>query len=104
MTTSQAPPLADSQDAGGAPPWDIENDALAHAVSWLTRHHGRERTPESLLAGLPVKGRLGPDQAVRALRDADYNAGLVQRKLADLHHLLLPAVLLLNGGDACIIV
>ncbi len=96
MTTSQAPP---------APaPWDIDNDALAHALAWITKHHGRERTPESLLAGTPVNGRLGPDQAVRVMREAGYNAGLVQRSLADLHHLLLPAVLLLSGGDACIVV
>jgi ATP-binding cassette subfamily C protein LapB len=107
MTASQAPPIdpaAAAEAAGGALPWDIDNDALAHALSFITRHHGRERTPESLLAGLPVKGRLGPDQAVRALRDAGYNAGLVQRPLAELHHLLLPAVLLLKNGDACVVV
>src|SRR4051812_1901568 len=84
--------------------WDVENDALAHAISWLTKHHGRERSPESLLAGMAMNARLGPDQAIRALRDAGFNAGLVQRRIDDLHHLLLPAVLLLNGGDACIVV
>ena len=82
----------------------LDSDALAHALSWLTRHHGRERTAESLLASQPVAGPLGPDQAVRALREAGYNAGLLQRPVADLHELLLPAVLLLNGGDACIVV
>ena len=86
------------------PGWDLDNDALAHALSWLTRHHGRERTPESLLAGLPLQGRIGPDQALRALREAGYSAGLVQRPVAALHHLLLPAVLLLKQGDACIVV
>ena len=87
-----------------APAWDIENDALAHALAWLTRHHGRERTPESLLAGLPLKGRLTPDQALRAMREASFSAGLVRRRVAELHHLLLPAVLLLKEGDACIVV
>lgn len=82
----------------------LDNDALAHALSWLTRHHGRERTPESLLAHLPLAGRLGPDEAVRALREAGYSAGLLQRPVAELHELLLPAVLLLSGGDACIVV
>jgi ATP-binding cassette subfamily C protein LapB len=84
--------------------WDVENDALAHALSWLTHHHGRERSPESLLAGLPLAGRLAPDQALRALRDAGYNAGLVQRRVADLHQLLLPAILLLKESDACVVV
>ncbi|MCW5635575.1 MAG: type I secretion system permease/ATPase [Rubrivivax sp.] len=86
-----------------APAWDLENDALAHALAWLTRHHGRERTAHSLLAGQPIEGRIGPDQALRALREAGYTAGLVQRPLAELHPLLLPAVLLLNEGDACIV-
>jgi len=84
--------------------WDLDNDALAHAISWLTRHHGKERTPESLLAGMPLAGRLGPDQALQALHQAGYSAGLVQRPLASLHALLLPAVLLLKEGDACIVV
>ncbi len=96
--------MNDTAPQAADPGWDLENDALAHALSWLTRHHGRERTPESLLAGLPVHGRLGPDQALRALREAGYSAGLVQRRVADLHHLLLPAVLLLQGGDACVVV
>ncbi len=82
----------------------MDNDALAHAISWLTRHHGKERTPESLLAGMPLAGRLAPDQALAALREAGYSAGLVQRPLAALHALLLPAVLLLKEGDACIVV
>ncbi len=94
--------------AAPAPGWDLDHDALAHALSWLTGHHGRERTPESLLAGLPAnldaKGRLGPDQALRALREAGYSAGLVQRRVAELHELLLPAVLLLKEADCCIVV
>jgi ATP-binding cassette subfamily C protein LapB len=97
---AQLPP----ESAAASPVWDLENDALAHALSWLTRHHGRERTPESLLAGQPLQGRLGPDQALQALREAGYNAGLVQRSIGELHHLLLPAVLLLNDSDACIVV
>jgi ATP-binding cassette subfamily C protein LapB len=97
-------PAAAGAEAAGGPGWDIENDALAHALAWLTRHHGRERSPESLLAGLPVAGRLSPGQALRALREAGFSAGLVERGIADLHHLLLPAVLLLNEGDACIVV
>jgi len=84
--------------------WDLDNDALAHALSWLTRHHGRERTPESLLAGQPVQGRLAPDQALRVLREAGYNAALVQRGIGEMNALLLPAILLLQGGDACLLV
>jgi len=80
------------------------DDALLQALVWLTRHHGRERSAASLLAGMPLAGPLGPDQAVRAMREAGFNAGLVQRKIADIHALLLPAVLLLRNGDAAIVV
>ncbi len=114
MSARDDPGLAAAAQAPPQPPhgWDLDNDALAHAISWLTGHHGRERTPESLLSALPAgaganagaKGRLGPDEALRALREAGYNAGLVQRRVADLHELLLPAVLLLKQADACIVV
>jgi ATP-binding cassette subfamily C protein LapB len=80
------------------------SDPLAQALAWLTRHHGRDRSAESLLSGQPVTGPLGPDQAVRAMREAGYNAGLVQRRVGDINALLLPAVLLLKNADACILV
>lgn len=99
MSTLQAAPTLPAAAA-----WDLDNDALAHALAWLTRHHGRERSPQSLLAGQPIDGRIGPDQALRVLREAGYTAGVVQRPIGELHSLLLPAVLLLNEGDACIVV
>ena len=106
--SADGPPLSadDGASATGATQaaWDIENDALAHAISWLTKHHASERSPESLLAGLPLNGRLAPDQALRALSEAGYKAGLVQRRISDMPQLLMPAVLLLKEGDACIVV
>lgn len=92
-----ADPLADlaSQPAG---------DPLLQALAWLTRHHGRPRSPESLRAGAPVEGALAPDGAIRVMREAGYNAGLLRKTIDDINGLLLPAVLLLNGGDACVLV
>jgi ATP-binding cassette subfamily C protein LapB len=102
MSDRQDPQLEGT--AQPPPGGDLDNDALAQAISWLTRHHGRERTAESLLAGQPLSGRLGPDQAMRALGEAGYKAGLVQRRLGEMHELLMPAVLLLKEGDCCIVV
>lgn len=79
-------------------------DPLLHALVWLTRHHGRARSAESLRAGGPADGALGPDQALRLMQEAGYNAGLVRKKIGEVSPLLLPAVLLLNGGDACVLV
>ncbi|MEQ1807939.1 MAG: type I secretion system permease/ATPase [Burkholderiaceae bacterium] len=77
---------------------------MLHSVVWLTRHHGRERSAQSLLAELPLSGAMGPDQAIRVMREAGFNAGLIQRRIGEIHSLLLPAVLLLKNGDACILV
>ena len=101
------PTSADALDASHAPqapPSSGIDDALLHSVVWLTRHHGRERSAESLLAGLPLTGPMGPDQAIRVMREAGFNAGLIQRRIGEIHALLLPAVLLLKNGDACIVV
>ena len=83
--------------------WRLADDALAQALVWLTRHHGRERSAASLLDGQRLDGPLGPDQALRALREAGFSAGLVQRRVAELPEAMLPALLLLNHGDACIV-
>ena len=74
------------------PATNLDHDSLAQALAWLTRHHGRERSVASLLAELMVDGRLQPEQALRALRDAGYEAGLLQRELGEIHALLMPAV------------
>jgi len=81
----------------------LAQDALAQALVWLTRHHGHERSIASLLEGQQIDGQLGPDQAVRALRDANWNAGLVQRPIGEFNDLLLPVVLLLRTGDAVVL-
>lgn len=80
-------------------------DPLLQALVWLSRHHGRARSAESLRAGQPLDaGPLAPDQALRVMREAGYNANLVRRKLDEINPLLLPAVLLLDGNDACVLV
>jgi ATP-binding cassette subfamily C protein LapB len=89
---------------GAAPRSSATGDPLLQCIAWLTVHHGRARTPESLRAGQPVDGALMPDQALRLLREAGYNAGLLPKRIADINPLLLPAILLLGEGDACVLV
>jgi len=79
-------------------------DPLLQALAWLTRHHGKPRSPESLRAGTPVEGALAPDQALRVMREAGYNAGLLRKAILDINPALMPCVLLLNEGDACVLV
>ncbi|MDB6001447.1 MAG: Type secretion system ATPase, partial [Rhizobacter sp.] len=91
----------DDESAAVAPEGD---DALLQSLVWLSAHHGRERSAVSLLEGVALSGPLGPDQAIKVMRNAGFNAGLLQRGLADIHSLLLPVVLLLHNRDACIVV
>jgi ATP-binding cassette, subfamily C, bacterial LapB len=81
----------------------VDHDALLHSMVYLTRHHGNQRSADSLLDGMPIDGLLNPDQAVRVMRAAGYNAGLMQRDIGGIHALLLPAILLLRNGDACVL-
>ena len=109
---NQAPGLRLAASGEPAPPPDpLENltnqpvgDPLLQALSWLTGHHGKPRSPDSLRAGAPVDGALTPDAAIRVMREAGYNAGLLRKGIDEINGLLLPAVLLLNGGDACVLV
>jgi ATP-binding cassette subfamily C protein LapB len=94
-----AMPRLGAGDGGG-----LDDDALLQSLVWLTQRHGRERSAQALLNGIALSGPLGPDQAVRLMRDAGFNAGLIRRSVADLPGLLLPAVLLLRNADACIVV
>ena len=113
MTSLAAPDLlADAPAAGPAPlpaarqappARGLHDSALAQALVWLTRHHGRERSVDALAAGLPLAPTLEPELAVRMLREAGYQATLIDRPLAELHDLLLPAVLLLQDGGAWIV-
>ncbi len=108
----QAPGLRLAANGEPAPaPDPLENltnqpagDPLLQALSWLTGHHGKPRSPDSLRAGAPVEGLLTPDSAIRVMREAGYNAGLLRKTIDDINGLLLPAVLLLGGGDACVLV
>lgn len=105
---SDADPAAPAVDSG-APPRSgparraSADEPLAHAIAWLTRHHSRGRSASALLAGLPTAERMDGTLAVRALHEAGFEAGLIERRIGDLSALLLPAVLLLTDGDACIL-
>jgi ATP-binding cassette subfamily C protein LapB len=110
-TPPPPPPEPPAPPASSVPLWQPaadmpdgpEADALLQACLWMTRHHGRERSAASLLAGVPLRGGLQPDQAVRVLQEAGYHAQLLARPLEDLSNLLLPVIALLRDGDACVI-
>ena len=78
-------------------------DPLLDCLVALTKLHGRPLTPVALTAGLPLaRGGMTPYMFIRAAEGAQYSARLAKRKLSDLSELLLPAVVLLEDGNACV--
>lgn len=82
----------------------LHHDPLLDCLVELTRIHGRPSTRAALVAGLPLeKGSLTPSLFGRAASRAGLSAKLVRRPLDRIDDALLPAVLLLHGEEACVL-
>jgi len=109
VETAVDPGLADphealAPDAEGGGASLPTADPLLEAMMWLCRHHGVERSQASLLNGMNVgEGAMTAAQAVQVLRQAGFSATLVRRPPSKILSLLMPVVLLLRNGDACIV-
>ena len=86
------------------PQTSVTGDPLLDSLLSLLRLHGKPMSAESLLAGLPlVDGRLTPELFVRAAGRAGLTARVVQRPLARIPRLVLPAVLLMDQGREAVV-
>ncbi|MEZ5739775.1 MAG: hypothetical protein R3E68_10165 [Burkholderiaceae bacterium] len=81
----------------------MEDPSLAHALSWMTGHHGRVRSVEALFGELGLPAPLTGQHAVRVLREAGFKADVLERPLAQIHPMMLPVILLMRDGGACIL-
>jgi ATP-binding cassette, subfamily C, bacterial LapB len=79
-------------------------DPLVEALVYLARAHGTQVSREGLTAGLPLhQGRLTPSLVARAAERAGLDTRLVECPLAALAEETLPAILLLEDEDACVL-
>jgi ATP-binding cassette subfamily C protein LapB len=70
----------------------------------LARSYGINATRESLVAGIPLtNNRLNPSMFSRSARRIGLTSRVVRQPLDKLRDALLPAVLLLDGEEACIL-
>ena len=84
--------------AGGSP------DELLSCLLIVAKAHGLPSTAEAVMAGLPADNhRLTPSLFARAARRAHMSSRLVREPLARVKDVLLPAVLLLQGDRACVL-
>ena len=83
---------------------DVIQDPLLKCLMHLTQQNHRPLSAEALRDGLPLEdNKLNPKLFVRAAKRAGFSAKVVQRKLLSISPLTLPAVLLLENDDACIL-
>lgn len=81
-----------------------DRDELLACLIILARCHGENITQEGALAGLPLEGgRLTPSLFERAAHRAGLSSKVVRQPIEDLKQALLPAVLLLDGEHACVL-
>ncbi|MFO8088242.1 MAG: type I secretion system permease/ATPase [Desulfatiglandaceae bacterium] len=84
---------------------ETHDDPLLDCLIQLTRLHGRSASKTALVSGLPlVRNRLTVELFSRAAERVDLASRVVKRPLNKIYSLQLPAVLLLNDGQACLLV
>ena len=114
MTSNQATPTTDVQPdltpAGSRgidvdlPEDQLHTDPLLDCLVELTRIYGRPSTKAALSAGLPLsKQGLTPSLFARAASRAGFSGKVVRRALDKIDLALLPAILLLNDNQACVL-
>ncbi|ALM83290.1 type I secretion system permease/ATPase [Bordetella sp. N] len=93
-----------SIDSWRVDPRSTHDDPLLECLVELTRMHGVPATPQALSAGLPlVDQRLTPALLPRAAARARLSARVVRRAVKDIPTDILPAILLLHGERACLL-
>ena len=90
--------------------WDRAHSARSHhdplleCLVMVARQHGRPATHDALAAGLPLENHmLTPSLFARAARRAGLASKIVRRELTQIDDTFLPAVLLLEGRQACLL-
>jgi len=82
----------------------LHHDPLLDCLVELTRIHGRPSTRAALSAGLPLaKSGLTPSLFARAAARAGFASKVLRRPLDRLDAAVLPAILLLEGNEACVL-
>lgn len=101
---SEVPGISIGADSSGLREDLLHHDPLLDCLVELTRIHGRPNTRAALVSGLPLeKGSLTPSLFARAASRAGLSAKVLRRPLDRIDDLLLPAVLLLENDEACVL-
>ncbi|MEZ9998556.1 type I secretion system permease/ATPase [Vibrio lentus] len=79
-------------------------DPLLNSLIYVSRYYGLANSPEALINGLPLSdGKLTPFLFPRSAERAGLVAKENRSDLESIPHLILPAILLLKQGEACVL-
>ncbi|EGA71701.1 toxin secretion ATP-binding protein [Vibrio sinaloensis DSM 21326] len=79
-------------------------DPLLNSLIYVSRYYGLANSPEALINGLPLTdGKLTPFLFPRSAERAGLVAKENRSSLKEISQLVFPVVLLLKGGDACVL-
>lgn len=79
-------------------------DPLLNSLIYVSRYYGLANSPEALVNGLPLsEGKLTPFLLPRAAERAGLVAKENRGDLQNISSLILPAILVLKGGDSCVL-
>jgi ATP-binding cassette subfamily C protein LapB len=82
-----------------------QGDVLFQCLAWVASFHGDDRSVAAWRQGVPHDGQQASALAViRAAQAAGHVATLVQRRLTDLPDYVLPVIVMLNNGQAAVLV
>lgn len=97
-------PAQPQNDAWRVPEHAVHDDPLLACLVEITRLHGVPFTAQALSNGLPlVEQRLTPSLLARAAARAHCTTRIVRRTLDGVPAGLLPAILILHGNRACVL-
>jgi ATP-binding cassette subfamily C protein LapB len=103
MSENSAPPIA--KDWNITDNQDIHEDPLLDCLIILTKIYDRNASRATLSAGLPlVQNRLTVELFARAANRADLSSRTLEKSLDEIGSVQLPAILLLNDLQACVLV
>jgi hypothetical protein len=105
LLADPAPPRQSGPPAGrsSAARPAVAVDPLDQALPWMVRHLGVGDALAAVLADDDAPAPEGSAQLFRALALIGYDARLVRRTVEEVADGPLPALLLLRGGDACVL-
>jgi ATP-binding cassette, subfamily C, bacterial LapB len=92
------------------PAWQINehkggHDPLLKCLMAVVKLHNKSFSEQALTAGLPLENQqLTPELFIRAAKRAGLAAHISKTPLRKINNLMLPAVLLLRGREACVLV